>query len=175
MDEQYMSMILLFGFDYAPKTWMQCNGALLPILQNQALFALLGVQYGGNGTQTFALPDLRGRVGIGFGNSYVQAAVGGTESFTLNTTQLPSHIDQIPSTSAAGTVASPLNARLASGPKTASGPNATFLNTYAPSGTLPAVSLYSAGTTNPLPISLMQPYTVLNYCIATSGIYPSRN
>jgi microcystin-dependent protein len=91
MSTPYLSEIRLMSFGFAPKGWAQCNGQLLPINQNQALFSLLGTYYGGNGTITFALPDLRGRVPIHMGNGHVIGERAGEENHTLSTTEMPMH------------------------------------------------------------------------------------
>jgi microcystin-dependent protein len=91
MGTPYLSQIALFSFNFPPKGWAFCNGQLLPINQNQALFALLGTTYGGNGTTTFALPDLRGRAPMGVGGGHILGEVGGTEAVTLGVTQMPAH------------------------------------------------------------------------------------
>src|SRR3954452_12055014 len=91
MGTPYLSQIALFSFNFAPKGWALCNGQLLPIAQNQAVFALLGTTYGGNGQTTFALPDLRGRAPMGVGANHSLGEVGGTETVTLSVAQLPAH------------------------------------------------------------------------------------
>src|SRR4051794_19056287 len=92
MGTPYMSEIRVFGFGFAPKGWALCNGQLLPINQNQALFSLLGTMYGGNGITTFALPDLRSRVPLHVGAGLIQGQMGGEESHTLTTSELPQHL-----------------------------------------------------------------------------------
>jgi microcystin-dependent protein len=180
MDE-YLSVIKLFGLNFAPRYWMFCSGQIMSIAQNTALFSLLGTTYGGNGQTTFALPDLRGRTAIGQGQTYGGSIfslgeVSGTETVTLTSNQMPMHTHLIGATTAAGSTAVPTNAVLAAGPKTGSGPNATSLNTYS-SGT---ANTTLATTTASLsggnqPFSIMQPYLALTYCICVQGIFPSRN
>jgi microcystin-dependent protein len=94
----YLSQIALFGFNFAPQGWAFCSGQLLPISQNQALFALLGTQYGGNGTTTFALPDLRGRAPMGFSGVHLQGEIGGAEAVTLAAANMPAHTHTIDTT-----------------------------------------------------------------------------
>jgi len=180
MDE-YLSVIKLFGCNFAPRGWILCQGQMMSIAQNTAVFSLLGTTFGGNGQTTFALPDLRGRSAIGQGqgpglSSRTLGEVDGTETVTLNTTQMPAHTHLINATTAAGTTSVPTNALLAAGPKTGSGPNSTSLNTYASGSANTALAnstVAQSGNNQPLPI--MSPYLVLNYCICTQGIFPSRN
>jgi microcystin-dependent protein len=167
MTEIYLGQILPAAFAFAPKGFAQCNGQLLPIAQNQALFSLLGTQYGGNGTTNFALPDLRGRTPIGTGNNYPIGAVGGTETVTLNSQQIPAHVHQLAGTSASNTTRNPNGGML----------GAANANLYAPTGG-PQVELAQASiaaTGGNQPHENMQPYSVINYCIALNGIYPSRD
>ena len=96
----FLGQIEIFGFDFAPKNWVQCRGQLLSIQQNQALFALLGTYYGGNGTTTFGLPDLHGRVPVGVGQDqrggqWTIGQIGGSESIALTTAQIPAHTHQV--------------------------------------------------------------------------------
>lgn len=167
--DPFLGEIMLVAFDFAPRGWAQCNGQLLPINQNAALFSLLGTQYGGNGTTTFALPDLRGRAPAHVGSSLflTPGSRVGAETVTLFATQLPSHAHTLPvssqpataATLTAGSFLADNNSGLA---QYATTPNAT-LNT----------STAIAGGSQPHPN--MQPYLVLNYVIALGGIYPSRN
>jgi microcystin-dependent protein len=111
MQDPFLGEIMLFAGTFAPVGWVDCNGQLLSIQQNSALFALLGTTYGGNGQTTFAVPDLRGAVPVGQGqgpgrSNYVQGVAGGSENVTLNNSQLPPHIH--PATLKAGTVQAPL-------------------------------------------------------------------
>jgi microcystin-dependent protein len=180
MDE-FIAVIKLFGLNFNPRNWLYCQGGILAISSNTALFSLLGTTYGGNGQTTFALPDLRGRTAIGMGqgsglSSRQLGEVAGTEVVTLTSNQMPLHTHLIGATTAAGSTAVPTNAILAAGPKTGSGPNATSLNTYAngtPNTTLGTNSVGVAGGSQPF--SIMQPSLVLNYCICVYGIFPSRN
>ena len=179
--EDYIAVIRLFALNFAPRNFAFCNGQIMAIQANTALFSLIGTYYGGNGQSTFALPDLRGRSAIGQGqgpglSSRTLGEVDGTETVTLNTTQMPAHTHLINATTAAGTTSVPTNALLAAGPKTGSGPNSTSLNTYASGSANTALAnstVAQSGNNQPLPI--MSPYLVLNYCICTQGIFPSRN
>jgi microcystin-dependent protein len=171
MSEPFLGEIRLFGFAFAPRGWAFCNGALLAINQNSALFSLLGTTYGGNGQTTFALPDLRSRVPIHWGQSpeglYFQGQVAGTETVTLLQSQMPAHVHGVAvahTTASATGVPSPsviLDA-LDDDQRFRTGADA-----------VPMQSL--AGTGGNQPHTNMQPFLVLNFAIATAGIFPSRN
>lgn len=152
----------MFGFDYPPRDWAACNGTLLAIAQNQALFSILGTTYGGNGTTTFALPDFRGRTPVHWGNSTVLGEVGGESAHTLQQTEIPAHTHTL--NASAGT------------PDT--GQATGYLTTvsdslYDPNPNGVMVSTNPAGGSQPH--NNMQPYLAINFCIATAGIFPSRN
>jgi len=180
MSNVYLGQIVQFGFQFAPVGFAYCNGALLPIQQYSALFSLLGTQYGGNGTTNFALPNLSGRAAIGQFQSagtsnFVIGQTGGTENAQLNITNLPAHNHT--------TLASPTKGSL-QGPAAGAfiGKGIDNAGTAVPQIYVPAGS---EGTTVPLasggvtggnqPFAIRDPYLAINYCIATSGIYPSRN
>lgn len=182
MNEPFVGGIYLVGFNFAPQGFAMCNGQLLSISQNTALFSLLGTFYGGDGVTTFGLPDLRGRVpihqGQGSGTSpYSVGQVGGQETVTLTTAQLPSHNHALGAVQGAGTTNLPSGAYLAAGPFTGSGPNATALNTYTvnttPPASLNAASIQTAGGGQPH--TNIQPYLCVTYIIALQGIFPARN
>lgn len=175
MGEQYLGEIRLMSFNFAPKGWAFCAGQLLAIAQNQALFALLGTYYGGNGVNTFALPDLRSRVpnhmGSGGGGNYTIGERSGVENVTLSANQLAPHTHLLQAVNTKGGALIPTNKFLAqSGTSNdvdyVASSNLTSLN--------PA-SIQPAGNSGPLPHSNIQPYLALNYCIALQGIFPSRN
>ena len=165
----YLGQISTFGFQFAPRYWALCNGQLLAIAQNQALFALLGTTYGGNGTTTFALPDLRSRTPIGSGSPslYVQGQTGGSENVTLVSTQLPGHVHSVAGTTTNGTVRNPNNAIYANTPVALLGPSTGAL--------VPLNAATVAATGGNQPHNNLQPYLAINFCIALQGIYPSRN
>lgn len=176
MSEVYIGQILLTGFAFAPKYFALCNGGILPIAQNQALFSLLGTTYGGNGTTTFALPDLRGRTPTGFGPSadpnwnpaaYNLGQIGGAENVTLIGSQLPQHTHTVSGTNAAGTVRNPTGNLY--------GTNSAAIYAAAGGSMVPLnpATLGSTGNTQPHPN--MQPYRTISACIALQGIFPSRN
>ncbi|MEA5461201.1 tail fiber protein [Arcicella sp. LKC2W] len=177
MDQPYIGMIAMFGFNFAPRGWMLCNGQILSIAQNTALFSLLGTTYGGNGQTTFALPNLQSRVPIGMGqgpglSSYVIGQQAGEENHTLISTEMPAHNHFMTASGDGPTQATAQSASLASQGRTG--------------GTMPAI--YANGATTPVQMSSattiaggsqphnnMQPYLAINYSIATQGIFPSRN
>jgi len=173
--DPFLGEIRAFSFAFAPKGWALCNGQVMPINQNQALFALLGTTYGGNGVQNFALPNLQGRVAISAGGGFTQGQLGGEEAVILTTAQLPPHTHTV--TAAANGSA---NATNIPGPTVIPGSGST-----SQSGN-PAVSIYGNGASNvamaPLGVSgsgqaheNRMPSLVMNYCIALTGIFPSRN
>lgn len=170
MVEPFIGEIRLMPYNFAPRGWAMCNGQLVAINTNQALFALLGTFYGGNGTTNFALPDLRGRVAIHMGGTQV-GELGGVETVTLQTTQIPSHVHTFNGTTPSGGVERPPTGGLLGKP--ASGTN----NYYAAdSNALQPLSPKSiVNSPGGLPHDNMQPYLVLTYCIALAGIFPSRN
>ncbi|PUA38192.1 phage tail protein [Paenibacillus elgii] len=164
MSEPYLGQIKLFAFGFAPRGWAQCNGQILPINQNQALFSLLGTYYGGNGVTTFALPDLRGRVPIHVSRDFVLGQAGGEEAHTLTLNEIPAHTHQAWGSSDIASSKSPANNVWA---KTAVSSYHTQADIK-----LNAGAVANAGQNQPH--TNMQPYTVLNFCIALQGIYPSR-
>ncbi|ULH17531.1 tail fiber protein (plasmid) [Deinococcus sp. KNUC1210] len=164
MAEPFLSEIRLMSFTYPPKGWALCNGQLLPINQNQALFALLGTTYGGDGRVNFALPNLQGRVPMHFGNGHPLGEQPGSQSITLTAGQLPTHMHTLAASSdSTNTKADPASALLA--PVNGGYGAANNLTT------LDSSSVTSVG--NSQPHDNMQPYLTLSYCIATSGIFPS--
>jgi microcystin-dependent protein len=166
MSEPFLSEIKVVSFNFAPKGWAFANGQLLPINQNQALFALLGTTYGGNGQTTFALPNLRGRVPIHMGSGHTLGEAAGSTSVTVNIQQLPQHMHVLQaSTSGVNTTSDPAGAFLAP-VNNAYGPPASLT-------TLEPTSVTSVGGSQPH--NNMMPYLTLNFIIALQGIFPSRN
>jgi microcystin-dependent protein len=162
----YISEIRLFSFGFAPKGWAVCNGQLLPINQNQALFSLLGTTYGGDGRVNFALPNLQGRVPVHASNSLTLGQAGGETAHALLASELPSHTHVVNGSPNAATGVNPTGSYLATSPG----------NVYAPppgnAALMPAeVSTVGGGQ----PHENMSPYLVLNFCIALQGIFPSQN
>lgn len=165
MADPFLSEIRMMSFNFAPRGWALCNGQLLPISQNQALFALLGTSFGGDGQTNFALPNLQGRVPIHVGNGHNLGAAGGSSSVTLTTAQMPTHSHLVSANAANGTTANPTNNLLAS-----------YLNGYAPvasTTTLAPDELTSAGGSQPH--ENRQPFLTISFCIALQGIFPSPN
>ena len=172
----FIGQILAVAFNFAPKGWATCTAQIMSIQQNAALFSILGTTYGGNGTTTFALPDLRGRVanhqGQGPGLSgYTLGEQIGTQSVTMLSNNLPLHTHQFMTNNTTSNQSSPSGFALAQG-GTVSGNGALLYGTAA--GVLMAQgTIATAGGSQP--IQIIQPYTVLQQCIALSGIFPSRN
>ena len=165
MSEPFLSEIKVVSFNFPPKGWALCNGQFLPINQNQALFALLGTTYGGNGQTTFALPNLRGRVPISFGGSHDLGEAAGSTSVTINQSQMPAHTHLVGATSTNATTPVPTNNFFASSNNAYAAPaNLTPLE---------AGSITNVGGSQPH--NNMMPYLVLNFIIALQGIFPSRN
>jgi len=170
MSNQYVGEIRIFAFGIVPRGWQMCNGQILSIQQNAALFSILGTTYGGNGVSTFALPNFQGRVPVHTGGS-IQAVLGevtGSPNHTLLITEIPLH-NHLINTAATGSVSSPTNAFPAP-----AGTN-TFYN---PAPVASPATLHTAAmgqTGGSQPHNNMAPYLVLNFCIATTGIFPSRN
>ena len=173
MSTPFIGEIQIYAFDFAPRTWATCNGQLLPINQNQALFSLLGTTYGGNGQTTFALPDLRGRVAIHMGqgpglSSYVQGQTGGEERHTLSSSEIPQHTHSLGVVDAAGDAANPVGNRFGVAPSGVG-------NAYGGSGGSGGSSVAVPSQGGNQPHNNLQPYLALNFCIALEGIFPSRN
>jgi len=182
--EAYIGQIFLVGGTFAPKGWLLCNGQILGISQNQALFSILGTTYGGGGVSTFALPDLRGRalvsVGQGPGRSnYALGQMSGAVNTTLLSTQLPQHthattaqtvtINVSEGTADMTTPAGAVPTSYASAPLYTTNPDGT--STLGGVTATPTIGPAGAGA----PVQTQMPYLTLNYCICTQGLYPSRN
>jgi microcystin-dependent protein len=181
MSTPFMAELRIVSFNFAPKGWAMANGQFLPINQNQALFSLLGTTYGGNGQTTFALPDLRGRVPISFGNSYILGQKGGQESHTVTMAEMPSHNHFQNANNTAGLAATAANATpaankfLAPAVAAKQGGGTQNVNIYgngAANTTLNPQAITNTGGSQPH--ENMQPYLVLNIVIALQGIFPSQ-
>jgi len=169
--EAYIGQVLLVGFNFVPQGWALCDGSLLQIAQYDALFNLLGTTYGGDGVQTFGLPDLRGRTPISFGQGrglspYNIGQTGGAERVTLTVPNYPAHNHLLLGTSNTGGSQTPAQSFLAAGQ--------TVYNVESPiEGMNPAMCGPSPG--NSLPHDNLQPYLVCNWIISLFGIYPSQS
>jgi microcystin-dependent protein len=174
MSEPFLGEIRMVGFNFAPQGWALCNGQLLPITQNTALFSLLGTFYGGDGRTTFALPDLQSRVAVhqgqGIGLSpYVIGQNGGTEYVTLTAGQMPNHNHPVNCVGNGGNQASPTGNLPAI---ESTGTSLDYSNASGGAAMNPAM-IGATGGGQPHPN--LQPYLVVNFIIALQGIYPSRN
>lgn len=183
MAEPFVGEICIFGFNWAPYGWALCDGSTLAVQQNQALYSLIGITYGGTGTTTFLLPNLKGRLPLGQGqgsglSNRVIGMASGTENVTLNVNQMPSHTHtvQIQATTSNPTSASPSAGAYLAKVIDAAGTGADPTLYY--SGATPATVALAGGATgstgSSLPITTMNPFLVLNFCIALQGLYPSR-
>lgn len=167
MAEPFLSEIRIMSFEFAPKGWALCNGQLLPINQNQALFSLLGTTFGGDGRVNFALPDLRGRVPTHVGSGHTLGERGGEQSHTLSIPELPTHAHVLNATSNAG------NALIAGGNLIATNNLPAF---HGSDGNLGAMAAGSVANVGGSQAHLnMQPFLTLSFCIALQGIFPSPN
>ncbi|WP_212628985.1 tail fiber protein [Pseudomonas sp. KB-10] len=186
--EPFLGEIKMVGFNFAPRGYAMCQGQLLSIAQNNALFALLGTMYGGNGQTTFGLPDYRSRSPVGMGQGpglslINQGELAGTESVTLTTAQLPPHAPSatasvaIPAVTASNNVAAAPANNTHLGPITAGGRAGTLYSTDAADTTLAPFN--ATVTVSPigggLPVNLRSPFLGTNFVIATEGVFPSRN
>lgn len=167
MADAFIGEVRMFSFNFAPRNWATCDGQLLPINQNQALFSLLGTTYGGNGTTNFALPDLRGRTPLHFNNTYPLGQKAGEPAHTLTVQELPTHSHSLQGTTADATANTPGGNLLA---KTDS---ANPLYDSASLVAMDASSIGAAGGSQPH--ENMQPYLTINFSIAIFGIFPPRS
>ncbi|MFA6085505.1 phage tail protein [Mucilaginibacter sp.] len=174
--EPLIGEIKMFAGNFAPNGWFLCNGALLPINQYSAFFSLLGTTYGGDGVSNFRLPNLQGRVPIqaGQGVSYYNLGdMGGAETVTLNTLQMPSHSHTMSINTEAPTVGLASNAYLGYNANAETGDALPFYSATATAGaTLNAGAINPSGSNQP--IKILPPYLAINYIIAWQGIWPSR-
>ncbi len=172
MSEPFLGEVRLFPYNFAPRGWAFCQGQLLPISQNQALFALLGTTYGGDGRVTFALPDLRGRVPLSAGqgpglSDYALGQAGGAEAVTLGVNEMPTHSHSVAANGRQSNRPGPngrVPGRASAGDVYAASSNGAVM---APETIVP--------TGGGQPHANVQPYLAMNYCIALTGIFPSRN
>lgn len=172
MPQPYIGEIRMFAGLFAPVDWAFCDGQILPISEYDALFQLIGTTYGGDGDETFGLPDLRGRApkhqGTGSAtNTYIIGEAGGVEQVTLSVQQIPNHRHALLPTAGSGTTADPSGNVLASSPS-----SATFVDGVTPVDALAATSLVGRGGSQPHDNRM--PYLVINYIISLYGIFPSQ-
>ncbi len=176
----YLGEIKLIACNYAPKGWALCQGQLLLINQNQALYSLLGTTYGGNGITTFALPDYRGRVAVGAGNTVPQGAMQGAETAILTQANIPTHNHNQPikvSSSKATLNVPTVSSAIASPSITVNAATRDMLGykVATPNTPLSGTNSTATGAASPTPIPTMQPFLGMNYIIALQGIFPSTN
>jgi len=170
MSTPYFGEIRMFGGNFAPRGWAFCSGQLLPISQNDALFSLIGTTYGGDGQETFALPDLQGRIPIHQGSGFQLGQMGGTETVTLTAQQIPNHMHPPQCKSTAGELGSPQNAVWAA--------SASNQQIYSNAGPTSGISMNAAAMANDggnQPHDNMMPFLAVSFIIALEGIYPSQN
>jgi microcystin-dependent protein len=169
--DPFVGQVMIVPYNFAPRGWNMCDGSLVAISQNTALFSLLGTQFGGDGRVTFALPDLRGRAPIGMGqgpglSNYSVGESGGLEQVTLSLAQIPNHSHLPVGSTAVPNTGSPTNAYWAM-------PRILLYSSAPPSVEMSSGALGTTGGGQP--VSLLKPYLVLNYVIAMQGIFPARN
>lgn len=168
MAEPFLSEIRMMSFVFAPKGWALCNGQLLPINQNQALFSLLGTTFGGDGRVNFALPDLRGRTPIHVGSSHTLGERGGEQSHTLSIAELPTHAHVAQATNTNATTAVPA--------ATLTLANSANYEAYRPATSLVSMNPATVANVGGSQAHLnMQPFLTISFCIALQGIFPSPN
>ncbi len=176
MSEPFVGQIYLVGYNFAQRGFAFCDGQLLPISQNTALFSLLGTMYGGDGRSTFGLPDLRGRCAVGMGNgpglsSYRIGQKGGEETTTLTVNEMPSHNHNMQGTNQIGNLTGPGSDLLAKTEGLAGDPR--LYHDGPPNVTMDPLAITNTGGGQAH--NTMQPYLVLNYEIALTGVFPSRS
>jgi len=168
MATPFVGQLMLFPYNFVPRGWVQCAGQLLPVNQYSTLFSLILNTYGGDGVTNFALPDLRGRAALGSGPIFVRGQMGGEEVHTLTAQEVPSHSHILQATTAAATLPKPLNNLLGT-----STPSIYVQQLPNTSQTLASGTVAVAGQS--LPHENRTPYLAITWCIALTGIFPSRN
>ena len=178
--DPFIGEVMWVGYNFCPRGWIEANGSLLAISQNTALFSLLGTQFGGDGRTTFAVPDLRGRTSVGAGqgpglSNMTIGQRGGTESAYLSQSNLPSHNHSLPApvaTAEPGNTADPVGSYIADGQRAAIYRKAADTTTTEPMATAGAATGNNGGSQ---PFSVRDPYLAMTVCIATQGLFPSRD
>lgn len=165
MGTPFLGEVKIVAFNFPPKGWAMCNGQFLPINQNQALFSILGTTYGGNGQTTFALPDLRGRTPLHFGDGFNLGEKGGEENHTVTNSEMPAHNHLVNASLAPADLNTPVGNLPASGGQQVYGPTAN--------NAMRANAITNVGGSQPH--NNLSPLLVLNFVIALVGIFPSRN
>lgn len=166
MAQPYVGEIRMFAGNFPPAGWMFCEGQLLPISQYDTLFNLIGTTYGGDGQSTFALPDLRGRIPIHFGNGFTLAETGGVETVTLTTQQIPSHSHPALATNNNQSGSIPSAALVSNGPN-------IYVANSSPNAAMAPQSVTATGGSQPH--NNFQPYLCVDFIISLFGIFPSQN
>lgn len=181
MSDPFVGEIRLFGGTYAPADWAFCDGSLKPINQYQALFALIGTTYGGDGVTTFAVPNLAGRVAVGQGSGpgltpRTLSETGGEENHTLTPNEMPAHTHMVVATTTPGTLTGPTNAAITATPTGGTAKNSLYV-TQGTSAMVPAAMAPTSITPNggSQPHPNMMPTVCVSYIIALNGVFPSRN
>jgi microcystin-dependent protein len=176
MANPFIAEIRMFGCNFAPVGWLQCNGQILPISQYTALFSLLGTTYGGNGTSTFGIPNLQGRAAVNMGqgpglSNYFEGQIGGSSSVSLLASQLPAHTHSAIGDNGPGTSSNPVSSAWAT--------PSIDRDIYFYDGGAGALVTMNAGALSNSgggqPHNNLMPFLVVNFCIAIQGIFPSRN
>ena len=165
MAQPYVGEIRMFAGNFAPAGWMFCEGQLLPISEYETLFNLIGTTYGGDGQSTFALPDLRGRVPLHFGNGFTLAETGGAETVTLTVSQIPAHSHPVLATNNAQSGSITTGALVSNGPQ-------IYMAGSSPNATMAPQSVSSTGGSQPH--DNFQPYLCVDFIISLFGIFPSQ-
>lgn len=182
MSDPFLGEVKMVGFNFAPSGWAFCQGQLMPIAQNTALFSLLGTMYGGNGQTTFGLPDLRGRSPVGMGQGpgltdIVQGEMAGTESVTLTTANMPMHTHPT-SVQVAGAATSPVTAPTAANSvlgASGQGPGSASIWSTEMTSPVQMAGVQAGAAGGSQPCATRNPYLGVNFVIALSGLFPSRS
>jgi microcystin-dependent protein len=165
MSQPFVGEIRLVAFQFAPSGWAFCSGQLIPIAENDTLFTLIGTTYGGDGVNTFALPNMLGRIPVHTGSQYVLGQSAGAEGVALSLAQIPSHSHLVNATNAAANSSIP----------TGDIPAAAAVNVYGPAANLVSLGASTGSNGFGLPHNNMMPFLCINYIISLFGVFPSQN